>query len=132
LIHGDHEKIVYDLHLYSMKVKTNVTDPKPGAVRTGSKSVIVRNKKGETEAVRKKGDAYINEETLEEDRKIAKGTGSGQYAGSASAPRTGGKASATQGAAPMGGTKKQVKASKMRVRTNNASPQAKRAARKLY
>jgi len=115
-----------------MKVKTNVTDPKPGGVRTGSKSVIVRNKKGGTEVVRKKGDAYINEETLAEDRKNAAGSGSGHFAGSGAAPGTGGKASSTQGAAPSGGTKKQVKASKLRVRTNSASPQAKRSARKLY
>lgn len=114
-----------------MKVRTNI-DPGGKGVRTGSKSVIVRNKKGQTEAIRKKGDAYINEETLAEDRKNAAGTGTGQYAGSGSAPRTGGKASATQGAAPAGGTKKMIKASKMRVRTNNASPQAKRSARKLY
>jgi hypothetical protein len=118
-----------------MKVRTNLskkTDPKPGGVRTGSKSVVVRNLKGQTEVIRKKGDAYINEETLAEDRANAKGSGSGQYAGSGSAPKTGGKASSTQGAAPVGGSKKQVKASKMRVRTNAASKQAKRSARKLY
>jgi hypothetical protein len=118
-----------------MKVRTNLskkTDPSPKAVRTGSKSVIIRNKKGGTEAVRKPGDAYINEETLAEDRVNAKGSGSGQYAGSGAAPKTGGKVIATQGAAPSGGSKKQVKASKMRVRTNAASKQAKRSARKLY
>lgn len=114
-----------------MKVRTNI-DPGGKGVRTGSKSRIAINKKGETEAIRKKGDAYINEETLAEDRQIAAGTGTGQYAGSGSAPRSGGSASSTQGAAPAGGTKKQVKASKLRVRTNSASPQAKRSARKLY
>lgn len=112
-----------------MKVRTNI-DPDKG-VRTGSKSVIIRNKKGETEAVRKKGDAYINEETLAEDRKNAAGSGTGHFTTQA-APRTGGSASSTQGAAPAGGTRKQVKASKLRVRTNSASPQAKRSARKLY
>lgn len=118
-------------------VKTNVKktdDPKKkmGAVREGSRSVVIRNKKGETEAVRKEGDLYVNTNTMKEDRKIASGKGTGQYTGSGAAPRTGGDVKMKSDGDVKGGTKKMLKASKMRVRSNNASPQAKKSALKLY
>lgn len=108
------------------------TDPTERKVRTGSKSVVKRNKKGETEVERKKTDSYVGEETLAEDRKYMAGKGSGQYAGGGAAPRTGGAVKATQGGVPKGGTKKQVKAGKKQIKRSAASPQAKKAALMVY
>lgn len=104
-------------------------DPKPGKVRTGSRSVIIRHKKG-TMAIRKPSDAYIGEETLAEDRQNAAGSGTGHYTTQA-APRTGGTAMAATGL-PSGGSRKQIRMSKVRVKKSAASPQAKRSAAMLY
>lgn len=114
-----------------MKIKTNVDD-EPRAVKQGSKAVLIRNKKGNVVGRKEDADyAGVGTQTLKEDRKYLAGKGNGQFSGGA-APKVGGEAVATQGGVPAGGTKKMVKQSKMRVRTNSASPQAKRSASKLY
>ena len=54
----------------------------------------------------------------------------GDY-GTHEAPRVGGAAQVSIGV-PSGGTKKQIRASKIRVKRNDASPQAKMSAKTLY
>ena len=60
---------------------------------------------------------------------LAKSTG---HFDSGVAPRVGGKATATQGGVPIGGTKKSIIIAKRNVNKSAASPQAKRAARMSY
>jgi hypothetical protein len=58
--------------------------------------------------------------------------GDGTYSGTA-APRVGGGVPIQKSGVPSGGTKKQIKSAKIRVKRNSAlSPQAKRSALKLY
>ena len=117
------------------------TDPekkkKDRGVESGSASQVVRDN-GKTTVIRKKGDLNVDTEHLKSDRSyIASQRGSGRttehYMGDTTGPRVGGQAQprSVQGNLT-GGTKKQIKFSKVRVKKSAASPAAKASALKLY
>lgn len=106
-------------------------DPKKISGKQGAGAMLIRNKKGEVIG-RHESENYagVNDKSLAADRKVMAGTGSGHYTGSA-APRTGGTSTPSSGV-PIGGTKKQIKFSKARVKKSAASPAAKKSAMMLY
>ena len=105
-------------------------DKKKAKGTSGSTAKMSRDSKGNIKADRSGNYGGLSNETLKQDRAVRAGTGDGTYSG-APAPRVGGKASGKR-LNVVGGTKKQIKAARRNVKKSAASPQAKRAARRLY
>lgn len=108
----------------------SIIDPKEkkSGVRSGSKAVIKRNRKGTLEATRPKDYAGISGETLAEDR--ARMEGDGTF-GDAPAPRVGGTIERRDGPV-RGGTRRMIRRSKRSARRSSASKAARRAAIRAY
>ena len=105
-------------------------DKKKAKGTSGSTAKMSRDSKGNIKADRSGNYGGVSKETLKQDRAVRAGTGDGTYSGTP-APRVGGKASGKR-LNVVGGTKKQIKAARRNVKKSAASPQAKRAARRLY
>lgn len=107
------------------------TNPKITPGTGGAPAKVVRNKKGDLEAIKGK-DFYNTPENQAIVRKNKLKKGDSTFSG-APAPRVGGKQKMIAKSGPVkGGTKKMLSASKKRVNKSAASPQAKRSAKRLY
>jgi len=105
-------------------------DKKKAKGTSGRGAKISRDNKGNIVADRSGNYGGVSNETLRQDRAVRARTGDGTYSGTP-APRVGGKATGKR-LNVVGGTKKQIKASRRNVKKSAASPQAKLAAKRLY
>lgn len=117
-----------------MKVATNVK-PKKGKKVVGLATTTV--KKGEPVAPKtpRNVNTRFASPVMEQNATAADRAKSKGHFDSGAAPRVGTSGHApvaTQGALPMGGTKKQISMSRKNVNKSAASPQAKRSARLIY
>ena len=96
----------------------------------GSGATVKRNTKGDLQSTKPK-DFYHTPEMQAEAKRNKLKKADSAYTG-APAPRGGKQAVIAKSGNVVGGTKKQVKASKRRVNKSAASPAAKRSAKRLY
>lgn len=117
-----------------MKIKSNVGPGDDDKKKKPASAKATQDDSRTIYSIDNRADMHSKAHTIKMGAQQAKKnfkTGPTDYAGN-SAPRVGGKATATQGGVPTVSSKKLIKISKRNVNKSAASSQAKRSARKLY